>query len=80
MAGFEVLEIGGERYPDGACAGNSLGNLSGAQPPDSEVGARQHPGRGRPPRDRVPIPWLASDEASFTITANFTVDGRRPVR
>jgi hypothetical protein len=32
--GFEVLEIGGERHPDDACAGNSSGILSGAVEPD----------------------------------------------
>lgn len=47
--GFEVLEIGGERHPDGACAGNSLGNLSGAQPPERSPRASTS-GKGTAPR------------------------------
>lgn len=30
IGGYEVLEIGGERHPDRAWAGNSFGHLSGA--------------------------------------------------
>lgn len=69
--GFEDLENGGERHPDGASAGNSLGGLSRAVEPDKMVGARQDVGRAPLLRDRLyhhlrrlPLPCLPQRPAA----------------